>query len=262
MLALFFLACLMLPFTLLIAAPGEENILAEPAPEQLLSHDNGHGLESCDFNRYLYEEEVSFYNPPPPAAPVEEESSFQPAALHGEQPAPAPDNQPGVQPSSPVRQPEDHPPASTGQVQAEQPQAQQPASGSVSGQSGKEQEMLRLVNEARAGRGLPALQLCSELQRAARYKSKDMVDNNYFSHQSPTYSGGLSGLLGRFGISYRAAGENIAWNTSGSVNTAHTSLMNSSSHRANILGSYTHIGVGVAVKSDGSHYYTQLFVSR
>lgn len=270
MLTLFFLTCLLLPFTLMVTAPGEDIIFAVTDPDQLMFYDNGHGLEACEFNRYLLEEETSFYNPPPPAEPVEEESSFQPAAQHGEQAAPAPDSQPVAQHSNPAGQTQDQSPASGGQVQAEQPQeqqqpqaqAQESGSGSSSGSSGQEQEMLRLINEARAGRGLPALQLCSELQRAARFKSKDMVDNNYFSHQSPTYSGGLSGLLGRFGISYRAAGENIAWNTSGSVDSAHTSLMNSPSHRANILGSYTHVGIGVAVKSDGSHYFTQLFVSR
>lgn len=134
--------------------------------------------------------------------------------------------------------------------------------GSNSPLSAKEQEMLNLVNRARSNAGLPQLQLCSELARAARAKSKDMADNNYFSHTSPRY-GGLNGLLSSFGIHYRSAGENLAMNSSGSVSAAHNSLMNSPGHRENILNSsYNHVGIGVYVKSDGSHYFTQLFVGR
>lgn len=126
----------------------------------------------------------------------------------------------------------------------------------------KEQEMLRLVNQARGNAGLSQLQICSELTRAARAKSKDMVDNNYFSHTSPRY-GGLDGLLRNFGIGYRSAGENLAMNSSGSVSAAHNSLMNSPGHKANILNSsYNYVGIGIHAKSDGSLYYTQLFVGR
>lgn len=140
----------------------------------------------------------------------------------------------------------------------------QVASGTAgsSSLSTKEREMLNLVNQARSNAGLSQLQVCSELTRAARAKSKDMVDNSYFSHTSPRY-GGLEGLLRNFGISYRSAGENLAMNSSGSVSAAHSSLMNSPGHRDNILGrNYNYVGIGIHVKSDGSHYYTQLFVGR
>ncbi len=40
-------------------------------------------------------------------------------------------------------------------------------------------------------------------------KSQDMIDNNYFSHNSPTY-GSPFDMLKKFGISYKTAGENIA----------------------------------------------------
>ncbi len=152
------------------------------------------------------------------------------------------------------------------ETQPDKPSASnQVASGttvSSSSLSAKEQEMLNLVNQARSNAGLSQLQVCSELTRAARAKSKDMIDNNYFSHTSPRY-GGLEGLLRNFGISYRSAGENLAMNSSGSVSAAHNSLMNSPGHRDNILGSsYRFVGIGIHVKSDGSHYYTQLFVGR
>jgi len=89
-----------------------------------------------------------------------------------------------------------------------------------------------------------------------------MVNCNYFSHTSPTF-GDLAGLLQGFGITYSAAGENLAMNSNGSVSAAHNSLMGSAGHRANILNAkFRYVGVGIHTKSDGSHYYTQLFVGR
>jgi len=136
------------------------------------------------------------------------------------------------------------------------------ASGSSSpatGLSSKEQQMFNLLNEARKNAGLPALQHSSKLTDAARAKSKDMVERSYFGHLSPTY-GDLSSLLRRFGISYRTAGENLAMNSNGSVSAAHNSLLGSPPHRANMLErNYSSVGIGIAVASDGCHYYTQIF---
>lgn len=126
----------------------------------------------------------------------------------------------------------------------------------------KEQQMINSINQARSNAGLPALMVSSDLTKAARAKSKDMVDKNYFSHTSPTY-GSMTSMLQHFGISYSAAGENLAMNSNGSVSAAHESLMNSPGHRSNILEPrFSYVGVGIQVKSDGSHYYTQLFTAR
>jgi len=126
----------------------------------------------------------------------------------------------------------------------------------------KEQQMVSLINEARRNAGLPALQVCSQLTTAARAKSRDMVNNNYFSHNSPTY-GSFTNLLRSYGIRYGAAAENLAINSSGIVSAAHNNLMTSPGHRSNILGPrFSRVGVGIHVRSDGSHYYTQLFVGQ
>ena len=126
--------------------------------------------------------------------------------------------------------------------------------------SQKEQQMVNFINEARRSAGLSTLQLNNQLTTAARAKSKDMVINNYFDHHSPTY-GSITGLLSNFGISYRLAGENLALNSSGSVYEAHNMLMNSAGHRSNILNpQFKIVGVGINVRSDGIHYYTQLYV--
>lgn len=118
-----------------------------------------------------------------------------------------------------------------------------------------EQEVVRLVNVERAKAGLPALTEDWQLSRVARYKSQDMRDKGYFSHQSPTY-GSPYDMMRAFGISYRTAGENIAMGqrTPAAVVNA---WMNSSGHRANILSkSFTKIGVGYVASGN---YWTQMF---
>ncbi len=141
---------------------------------------------------------------------------------------------------------------------AEQGSAPAPSQGTAA--ACKEQEMVNYINQARSNAGLPPLQVNGRLSEAARAKSRDMAVNNYFSHNSPTY-GSFTSLLSRYGIRYRAAAENIAWNSNGSVRSAHNNLMNSPGHRRNILNrSYQQVGVGIHVRSDGRHYYTQLFV--
>lgn len=119
-----------------------------------------------------------------------------------------------------------------------------------------EQEVIRLVNEIRAQNGLSALTYNWELSRVARYKSQDMVDNRYFSHTSPTYGTPFQ-MIRSFGLSYRSAGENIAYGQR-TPQAVVNAWMNSSGHRANILSSsYTQIGVGYV--ADG-HYWTQMFI--
>jgi len=120
-----------------------------------------------------------------------------------------------------------------------------------------ESEVIRLVNEIRLKNGLKELKPNWELSRVARFKSQDMVDNSYFSHNSPTY-GSPYDMMRAFGITYRTAGENIAYGyrTPQAVVDA---WMNSAGHRANILNAtYTQIGVGYV--ADG-HYWTQMFIS-
>ena len=119
-----------------------------------------------------------------------------------------------------------------------------------------ENEVIRLVNEIRVNNGLNKLTADWELSRVARIKSQDMKDNNYFSHTSPVY-GSPFNMIKNFGISYRAAAENIAKGQS-TPQAVVNAWMNSSGHRANILNSsYTKIGVGY-VKS--GNYWTQMFI--
>ena len=124
-----------------------------------------------------------------------------------------------------------------------------------------EQEILKLVNAERSKQGLSPLTLNWELSRVAKFKSEDMRDNNYFSHNSPTYGTHFQ-MMKSFGISYKSAGENIAAGQQSSAEVMQ-SWMNSSGHKANILSkNYTQLGVGKATGGSYGTYWTQMFISK
>lgn len=123
----------------------------------------------------------------------------------------------------------------------------------------QENEVIRLVNIERSKRGLQLFTGNWQLSRVARYKSQDMATKRYFSHTSPTY-GSPFRMMEDFGIRFSSAGENIAMGQR-TPQEVMTGWMNSPGHRANILNpSYTQIGVGLAKSSNGSNYWTQMFI--
>ena len=123
-----------------------------------------------------------------------------------------------------------------------------------------EQEVFNLINQQRANNGLAALQIDNEVQNVARIKAKDMLQNNYFSHTSPTYGSPFE-MLNSFKISYKTAGENIAGNSNNQA--AVTAWMNSSGHKANILNSsFNYTGIGVVTGSQYGKIYVQMFIGK
>jgi uncharacterized YkwD family protein len=119
-------------------------------------------------------------------------------------------------------------------------------------------KMLILINAERAKHGIQPLIMNSALCRLATMKSQDMVEKNYFSHQSPTYGSSFS-LLKTHNINYSCAGENLSIDKY--VDYAHAALINSKAHKDNILNpSFKEIGIGIYSKGIGSYAYTQLFI--
>lgn len=134
------------------------------------------------------------------------------------------------------------------------------SSTETSNMNSDEKEVFDLINKQRTNNGLATLKNDSEVQRVARIKAQDMVDNNYFSHTSPTY-GSPFDMLKSFKISYKTAGENIAGNSSNS--SAVTAWMNSSGHKANILNSnFNYTGIGVVSSPKYGKMYVQLFIGK
>lgn len=136
---------------------------------------------------------------------------------------------------------------------------QKPENDNIVQDSSKAGQVLVLVNKERTLRGLTALKGDSALNRVAQLKAEDMAKKGYFSHTSPTY-GSAFDMLKSHNIKYKTAGENIAYGQK-TAQTVMNGWMNSSGHRANILkSSYTKLGVGYAVSSNGTPYWVQIFV--
>ncbi len=112
-----------------------------------------------------------------------------------------------------------------------------------------EAQMLELVNNERQKVGLKALKADPEIAKVARKHSKDMFSRGYFSHISPEGATPLDRIR-KANINFLAAGENLA--LAQTLRLAHTGLMNSPSHKANILHkSFGRLGIGIL---DGGIY--------
>ena len=118
-------------------------------------------------------------------------------------------------------------------------------------------EVLRLVNVERSKAGLSSLTTNATLKAAADKRAQETKTS--FSHTRPNGSK-FSTVLQEYGISYRTAGENIAYGQR-SPEEVVNGWMNSPGHRANILnGSFGKIGIGV-YQSGGVIYWSQLFTN-
>ena len=122
--------------------------------------------------------------------------------------------------------------------------------------SAQQQKILTLVNAERKKAGLAALQLDEKACTAANVRAKEVPI--VFDHVRPNGKSSFT-ALDEAGVSYIAAGENIAkgYLTAEDVMTG---WMNSEGHKANILtASFTHIGVGY---DKATHSWVQLFFTK
>lgn len=209
-----------------------------------------------DFSRF-------FQAPPAPVAPA--------APALTEAPAAAPEVSPPVLNTAPQAQQPAGPPVQP--IAPDQPAAPAaPAranfyvpSVSGAGPSNLEQRLFDGLNAERAKAGLAAYSYDAGLTRIARTRSQQMVDQDYFAHTDPYGYAMYTELLAYFGYdSYAWAGENLALNnyaTSEAAERAISALMNSPTHRANILaGDFFRVGIGEADTADGRHIFTMIFL--
>lgn len=111
-----------------------------------------------------------------------------------------------------------------------------------------------LVNGARSSAGLPALAVSGALSDVARSHSASMAAAGTLSH-----SGNTTGAVGSVVSDWTSVGENVG--VGASVAEVHSALMASATHRANILGDFTVLGVGVVRGGDGRVWVTELFAT-
>lgn len=119
-------------------------------------------------------------------------------------------------------------------------------------------ELASLVNKERRSRGLKAYVYSSELSAAAAKRAQEI--SRVFDHTRPDGRSCFT-VLGEYGISVTAAGENIAYGQS-SPKSAFDSFMNSAPHRSSMLdANKTYMGIGVYRGHDGTLYWAQLFAN-
>jgi len=120
-----------------------------------------------------------------------------------------------------------------------------------------EQEILRLVNRERQAVGLATLVIDERLQDAARKHSVRMAAAGEIEHR---FKGEPKLELRLSAVRFDVCGENVA--LANDAARAHTALMNSPGHRANILdGQYNSVGIGV-VRTAKQIFVTQDFARR
>jgi uncharacterized protein YkwD len=130
-------------------------------------------------------------------------------------------------------------------TQAPAPAPQTIAAASPSAAEG---QFLALVNQVRAGAGLPALRLDGTAQAAARAQAQRMAASGSLGHQN------LGALLGPF----RTVGENVGYGPS--VAVIHNALVASPGHFANMVNAdFTAIGIGVVVDGNGTIWTSHVF---
>lgn len=129
----------------------------------------------------------------------------------------------------------------------------------------EEQQFVDLVNTERKSRGLNELVVAPLLVKVAREKSQEMHDLKYWGHESPvkekrTAMRRVLYYLPEQPLSM-TVGENLYYCSKVLVESGHQALMNSPSHRKNILNPiYDYVGIGAFKAKDGRFWVTQIFL--
>jgi uncharacterized protein YkwD len=131
----------------------------------------------------------------------------------------------------------------------------------------EEMRFIQLANAERESRDLAALTVDPMLVAIARKHSWEMAELGYFDHVSPTQ--GHKTPMDRYLAEYKRrpywlyVGENLYYCTVVDPDRGHRKLMESASHRGNILDPrFTSMGVGVYIDKRGRFWVTQMFAAR
>jgi hypothetical protein len=115
--------------------------------------------------------------------------------------------------------------------------------------AGPEGTLVSKINSSRSSAGLAPLETYWDLTDDARAHSSRMMDKGSIYHNPAL--GSVTGV-------WQKLGENVGMGVD--LAGMHSAFMNSSGHRANILGDYNYVGVGVKTDSDGVHWVTVVFM--
>lgn len=119
------------------------------------------------------------------------------------------------------------------------------------------------VNAVRRSRNLIALRRLPEIDRIARAHSQDMARRRYLSHVSPGGRNPVDRLHAGGATGFTLAAENAGMTSRPDPNREILQgWLNSDVHRRNLYAPpFNATGIGVAQASDGTLYYTQLYIT-
>lgn len=128
------------------------------------------------------------------------------------------------------------------------------------GEISTEKSILNAINEEREKKKIKKLTLDNKLSDIAKVKAQDIIDNNYFSHESEKL-GTPFDMLNKYDITFMTVGENIA--KSNDVQEFITLATESESYMYNSLSNdYNYTGIAILPINEYDYIYVQLFVGR
>lgn len=128
------------------------------------------------------------------------------------------------------------------------------ASPADAGTGADEQSFVQMINQTRAGAGLPPLTVHPELTRQARSWASSMANTDQLAH-APDISRGIS-------APWTVLGENVGVHGVRDIGQLHAAFVASPGHYANIVDArYTYVGVGVVVTAEGKLWTTHRFMT-
>ena len=116
----------------------------------------------------------------------------------------------------------------------------------------QEEVLLSHLQQARQRAGLPPLQVHGGLRDVARRHAEEMAISKTLSH-SPNFAARVTAVL----PNWQRIGENVGYGST--MQRIHDSFMASPGHRANILGHYNVVGVGVSRDEAGRYWVVEVF---
>lgn len=129
----------------------------------------------------------------------------------------------------------------------------------------EEQQFVDLTNASRKEQGAPPLTVAPLLVKVAREKSQEMHDLNYWGHESPNKDKRTAMRRVLFHLPQKpvsmVVGENLYYCSQPLVEEGHQALLNSPTHRRNIMNpDYQYIGIGAFKADDGRFWVTEIFL--
>lgn len=113
--------------------------------------------------------------------------------------------------------------------------------------SSAENDFASKINSHRSSNGHSSLSRDGSLDSSARSWAKQMADNGQISHSN----------VGSLMPPWSSVGENVG--TGGSVSAIFDALKSSSGHNSNMLGDFTHMGIGVYKDGSGQLWTAHVF---